>query len=299
VNRFDAHPASDQPHALAEGPLWDPARQRLLWVDIEAAEVHGGRLEGGRIRRTERHAFQDTVGAVVCAEDGRLLVAQHRDLVVADPAGAELGRWPVVPSGTQSRLNDGGCDPAGRFLVGTMALDERTGLEQLCRLEADGGLTVLDHDLTVSNGLAWSPDGGSFYSVDSEPGTVWVRAYDVGSGEVGERTPVVRIEDGAPDGMCADADGNLWIAIFGAGQVRCYAPTGDQLATIDVGVPNPTSVAFVGTGLDTLVITTARHELSDEELAAHPDSGRLFVADVGTSGLPVRPWNGVWPRFAA
>jgi sugar lactone lactonase YvrE len=169
------------------------------------------------------------------------------------------------------------------------------GGERLHRLETDGSLTVLDDDLTVSNGLAWSPDGGSFYSVDSEPGTVWVRDYDVGSGEVGERAPLVRVDEGTPDGMCADADGNLWIAMFGSGQVRCYAPSGEQLATVDVGVPNPTSVAFVGAGLDSLLITTARHELSDAELAAHPDAGRLFVADVGTRGLPVSLWDGSWP----
>jgi sugar lactone lactonase YvrE len=298
MRRFDARAVSDQHHELAEGPLWDPIRDRLLWVDIEAAEVLDGRYRGEEVLRGAVHRFEDTVGAVVPAEDGRLLVAGHRGLLVTDPAGDVLDALPVVPDGQDSRLNDGGCDPAGRFLIGTMALDDRAGDELLCRLEADGSLTVLDDDLTVSNGLAWSPDGSRFYSVDSAPGTIWVRDYDVASGEVGTRARLRAIEDGTPDGMCADTDGNLWVAMFGSGEVRCYAPTGEQLAVVGVGVPNPTSVAFVGPDLDRLLITTARHELSDDELAANPDSGRLFLADVDARGVPVALWNGVWSQPA-
>jgi sugar lactone lactonase YvrE len=296
VRRYDARPVSDEHHVLAEGPLWDPIRAQLLWVDIQAAEVLAGQYRGGEVLRTTVHRFEDTVGAVVPAEDGRLLVAGHRGLLLVDPDGDVLASLPVVPDGQDSRLNDGGCDPAGRFLIGTMALDDREGAERLCRLEPDGRLTVLDDDLTVSNGLAWSPDGSRFYSVDSEPGTIWVRDYDVTSGEVGSRTRLRAIDDGTPDGMCADTDGNLWVAMFGSGEVRCYAPTGEQLAVVEVGVPNPTSVAFVGPDLDRLLITTARHELSDDELAADPDSGRLFLTDVEARGVPVALWDGVWSQ---
>jgi sugar lactone lactonase YvrE len=296
VRRCVARPISDEHHVLAEGPLWDPSRERLLWVDIQAAEVIDGWYRGGEVLRGAVHRFEDTVGAVVPAEDGRLLVAGHRGLIVVDPSGDVLDTLPVVPDGQESRLNDGGCDPAGRFLIGTMALDDREGAERLCRLETDGTLITVDDDLTLSNGLAWSPDGSRFYSVDSEPGTIWVRDYDVASGEVGSRTRFLAIEDGTPDGMCADTDGNLWVAMFGSGEVRCYSPAGQQLAVVDVGVPNPTSVAFVGPDLDRLLITTARHELSDDELAANPDAGRLFLADVGARGVPVAIWNGAWPE---
>jgi sugar lactone lactonase YvrE len=294
VNRVAAQPVSDERHVLAEGPLWDPLRARVRWVDIETATVLEGRFEEGRLRATAHPITERTVGAVVCADDGRLLVAGHRDLLVVDPGGAEVGRLPVVPPETASRLNDGGCDPAGRLLIGTMALDGRTGQEQLCRLEADGTLTVLDDDLTVSNGLAWSPDGRTLYSVDSEPGVVRARSYDPATGAVGERREVLRVDDAAPDGMCTDRDGNLWIAMFGAGEVRCHAPSGALLATVEVGVPHPTSVAFVGPELDRLLITTARHELDAEGQAEHPDAGRLFLADVGVQGLPVSLWDGRW-----
>jgi sugar lactone lactonase YvrE len=294
----EAAPVSAEAYQLAEGPVWDPRRQRLLWVDIQAGTVLIGALDHGHVRVDERLRFDGTVGAVACAEDGRLLVAGPRRLHVTDTDGAVVDSVPVIAPDRERRLNDGGCDPAGRFLIGSMALDGRGGEEVLCRLEADGALTVLDDDLTVSNGLAWSPDGGSLYSIDSEPGTVWVRAYDAASGEVGERSALLRVEEAAPDGMCVDADGNLWIAVFGAGEVRCFTPSAQQVATVRLDAPNPTSVAFVGRDLDALLVTTARHELSGRELEAHPDSGRLFLADVGVRGLPVPLWDGRWVQRA-
>jgi sugar lactone lactonase YvrE len=290
-----AVPASEPRHLLAEGPVWDAGRGRLLWVDIGRAEVWEGVIAGDRVRVMATHRFGATVGAAVCDEDGRLLVAAHDVLVHADADGTARARRRLVPEGQASRCNDGGCDPAGRFLIGTMALDDRTGEERLYRLEAAGALTVLDDDLTVSNGLAWSPDGGTFYSVDSGPGVVWARSYDVATGEVGDRREALRVDDATPDGMCSDADGNLWIAMFGGGEVRCHAPSGEQLATVAVGVPDPTSVAFVGPELDRLLITTSRHELDADQQDEYADAGRLFLADVGVRGNPVALWDGRWP----
>jgi sugar lactone lactonase YvrE len=292
VDRYQARPASEERFLLAEGPVWDPVRGGLLWVDIDAALVVEGRFEDGVVRSGRRRAFVGTVGAAVPSDDGSLVVAGHRDLLTVDPDGEILSTVPVVTNGHASRLNDGACDPAGRFLVGTMTLDARTGEEVLCRLEHDGRLTVLDDDLTLSNGLAWSPDGATLYSVDSGPGTVWSRDYDVETGEVGPRRRFLEVTEGTPDGMCSDADGNLWIAVFGAGEIRCHGPGGSLRAIVDVPVPHPTSVAFVGRRLDTLLITTARHELSREEQEDLPDAGRLFVADVGARGAEVALWAG-------
>lgn len=293
MTRHTARRATFEHYRLAEGPVWDPVRERLLWVDIEAGLVVDGVFDGSSIRPIEARPIDGTVGALACAEDGTLLIAGTRDLVTLRSDGEILDVTPVLPPDRPSRLNDGACDPGGRFLVGSMAQDDRTGVELLVRREDGGAITVVDDDLTVSNGLAWSPDGTTFYSVDSGPGTIWARDYDAATGEVGPRRPFLTIEDGTPDGMCADADGNLWIAIFGAGEVRCHAPGGALLATVAVpGAPHVTSVAFAGSDLDTLVITTARHELSPAELDQNPDSGRLFVADVGNVGAPVPLWRG-------
>jgi sugar lactone lactonase YvrE len=291
VPRWAATAATDEVFALAEGPLWDPLR-RLLWVDIDAGTVHEGRLDGERVVRTASHPVDRTVGAVVCSRAGDLLVAGAHALVVRTGTGQYQPGPAILPPDPARRLNDGKCDPAGAFLVGSMALDGGRGREVLVRVGRDGALTVLDADLSLSNGLAWSPDGGRMYSIDSVPGTVWVRGYDAASGAVGPRRVLLRMTDGTPDGMCTDVEGYLWIAVWGAGQVRRYTPGGVLAGIIDVRAPHTTSVAFVGDDHDLLLITSATAGLTPDQVARHPDSGRLFLARVGTTGLPATPWAG-------
>jgi sugar lactone lactonase YvrE len=288
--------ASQQVHGLAEGPVWDAERQRLLWVDISAGRVHTGTLHDDQVKTDDSLSFPGTVGAAVCSARGELLVAGARHLYTVAADGTTSIGPQLIADAKLSRFNDGGCDPAGRFLVGSMSLDGRVNDEQLLRIEDDGEVSVIDDDLSLSNGLAWSPDGVAFYSIDTTPGVVAVRSYDIRTGATGERREFLHIADGSPDGMCVDADGNLWIAIWGGGQVRCFAPTGEQLATIEVPAPNTTSVAFVGPRLDTLLITTAANELSHEQRARYPDSGRLFTCRVDTTGVAVPPWSGVHPQ---
>jgi sugar lactone lactonase YvrE len=285
-----ARPATESAYVLAEGPVWDAAWQRLLWVDVVAGTVFTGSLEAGSVVETSALTVDETVGAVVPAPSGELLVAGRRDLHLVDVNGHSRRLIEVIPADKQSRLNDGACDPAGRFLVGSMALDGRPGQDCLYRWDA-AGMTTLDDDLTLSNGLAWSPDGTTLYSIDTTPGIVWQRSYDPVTGDVGSRSELLRITDGSPDGMCLDADGRLWIAVWGAGEVRCFRPDGEQVAVVQVAAPHTSSVAFVGPELRLLLITTARNELSDEQLANAPDSGRLFLADVGVAGLPVPGWT--------
>jgi sugar lactone lactonase YvrE len=265
----------------------------VLWVDINAGSVYAGRLQDGVVTPDREMRFNETVGAVVCDAAGRLLVAGARRVYVIDGESRAVIHATLVPEDRSSRLNDGACDPAGRFVVGSMALDARTGEECLYRLELDGTVAVLDRDLTISNGLAWSPAGDVMYSTDTIPGVVWSRPYDAATGQWGERSAVIRLDQaGWPDGLCTDIDGNLWVAIWGGGEVRCYTPAGERLATVSVPAPHTTSVAFAGPGRDTLLITTATDQLSAAQLDEFPLSGRLFTARVGAVGLPVTPWSG-------
>jgi len=275
--------ASGESFLLGEGPVWDAPRERLLWVDVDAGLVHQGRLDGDRVVVTDGTQWDRTVGAVVCSAAGELLVAGAQTLLTSPETRIVTDR---------SRLNDGACDPAGNFLVGTLALGDTSGQEILVRQERDGTITGLDDDLNLSNGLAWSPDGTLFYSIDSVPGIVWVRSYDAATGATGPRREWLRITDGLPDGLCVDADGHLWIAIWGRGQVRRFTPDARPAGVLDVPAPHTTSVAFVGPALDRLLITSATADLGAEQLAAYPMSGRLFLADVGVAGLPVTPWAG-------
>ena len=285
-------PASDERYGLAEGPLWDGDRNRLLWVDINAGDVHGGALSARRVVHESVMHLDATVGAVVSSAEGELLVAGARRLYYVSPEGAVSPGPRVLTDGVDSRLNDGGCDPAGRFLVGSLALDDRASAEVLVRVDADGQVAVLDDDLGMSNGLAFSRRGDELYSVDTAPGIVWIRDYDAATGAAGRRRELLRLEGEQPDGLCVDASGNLWIAMWGRGQVRCYSPAGEHLAVVEVAAPNTTSAAFVGGSLDMLLITTASEQLSESQRARYPDSGRLFTAEVGVSGLPVPRWSG-------
>ena len=278
IERWRARVAAPPRYALGEGPYWDAPRERLLWVDILAGTVHEGHLAGEHVIPAGSHVLDRTVGSVVCGRTGQLLVAGTESLLVVDAKG-EVSPGPrILPPGSGRRLNDGACDPDGLFLVGSLAFDERPGGETLVRVGADRAVTTIDDGLSLSNGLGWSPDRRLFYSVDTTAGVVYVREYPDG-----ERR--VFLEPGSPDGLCVDADGNLWIAIWGGGEVRRYSPDGELTGVVEVEAPTVTSATFAGPSLDRLVITTAR-------LDGHPDSGRLFSADVGATGLPPTPWAG-------
>ncbi|WP_328470844.1 SMP-30/gluconolactonase/LRE family protein [Actinoplanes sp. NBC_00393] len=280
-----ARAASDDSYFLGEGPVWDAVRQRLLWVDVEAGDVHFGALDvsTGLIRHTDRISFEESTGAVAVAEAGDLLVAERGSLTHVHLDGTRTHLARVLPEGRPGRLNDGAVDPAGRFLVGSLGGDR----EVLVRYE-NGACTTIDDDLTLSNGLAWSPDGGRFYSVDTMTSTVFVRDYPDGP-----RRQLFTVADGYPDGLCVDSAGDLWLAVWGGSRVEHRSPIGDLLGIVEVNAPHTSSVAFAGPDLDVLVITTATQHLSASDQEAYPDSGRLFTARVGATGLPTPYWNPV------
>lgn len=290
MTAYYARPQGGQRHVLAEGPVWVTETSSLIWVDVERGSVFEGTIIGGVVEPTRQLDFDGRVGSAVPSEDGGILVAMENRLILVTPDGTRLNGPAIVAPGVASRANDGACDPAGRFLIGTLALDGREGEETLHRLEPDGSLTVVDSDLTLSNGIAWSPDGALMYSTDTAPGIIWVRDYNAESGEIGTRRQHLRIEAGYPDGICTDAQGNLWVAIWGEGEVRSFDPSGHHTDTVFVDAPHVSSVAFVGDDLGTLLITTASRDLDGPDLLAYPDAGRLFLADVGTTGLPTRRW---------
>jgi sugar lactone lactonase YvrE len=290
MKEYVAQPATASAYQLGEGPVWDAANDRLLWVDITAGDVHEGRLRGDTIEPIACRHIDSTVGAVALAEDHGLLVAGHQAVYLVNEDGELATVARLVSAGQQRRLNDGKCDPAGRFLVGTLPLGEEVA-ESLYRVDAHNGTTTVDDDLQMSNGLGWSPDGSIFYSVDTTPGIIWRRAYDPPSGCYGDRHEAFRVTDGSPDGLCVDTGGNLWLAIWGPGQVRRYSPSGDCLAIVHVDAPYTSCVTFAGDNLDRLVITTAIDDLSPQQRESHPRSGCLFLADVDARGLPTTAWR--------
>ncbi|GAA4444778.1 hypothetical protein GCM10023148_51750 [Actinokineospora soli] len=225
-------------------------------------------------------------GAVALTGGDALLLATPSGF--ASLRGGTLSTVVEVPN--PDRFNDGKCDPAGRFLAGTIAPEGEAALH---RLDPDLTTTELLSGLTVSNGLAWSPDGATLYHADTPTHRIDAYAYDVASGSLGPRRSLVEIPDhqGAPDGMTVDADGCVWVALWGGGAVHRYTPDGRLDRRIETPVAKPSSVAFGGPGLTTLFITSAGGP-SDP---GNPLGGALFAVDPGVTGLPAHRFAGELP----
>jgi sugar lactone lactonase YvrE len=249
--------ATPESYVRAEGSIWDAPRRRLPGVDIVAGAVLEGTLNGAGIDVTGRHDFDHMVGALTAADDGTILVA-----------GQE------------------------RLVVGSMSCGDSSDREVLVRLGTDGSLPTVDDDLELSNSLAWSTDGTQMFSVDTGRATVFVRDYDVATGAGGVRRVRLRLTDGSPDGLAVDEADHLWMAVWGAGEVRRFAPDGTLVETIAVHEPHTSSVAFAGDDLRSLVVTTAQDGLGEEQLRGSPLSGYLFSTRVEVPGTPVAPWSG-------
>jgi sugar lactone lactonase YvrE len=192
-------------------------------------------------------------------------------------------------------MNDGICDPQGRFWAGTMAYDEAPGAGCLYRLELDGSCTQVLTGLTISNGIGWSPDGTTMYLADSGTADISAFDFDPATGDLSRRRTIVHITtaNAVPDGLTVDHRGDLWVALWNGGALARYHPDGSLLDTIPLPVDRPTSCAFGGTGGATLFITTAREGLDDTALARQPDAGRLLRLDSpGVTGPPCVPYRG-------
>lgn len=259
----------ERPCRLGEGPWFDERTGWAGWVDILGRSVLWREVAGGH---TGSLATPTHIGAAVPRENGGLVLCLRDGPVLHDPDGTRrpLGTFadadtaagqPPTPEAPARRANDAKADPFGRLWLGTMAYDETPGASSLYRLDpgADQPVRVL-YGVTVSNGLGWSPDGTLMYYIDTPTRNIDVFDYDGATGAVsGRRTLItVEAEAGFPDGMCVDADGAIWVALWDGAAVRRYRPDGLLDRVVEVGVPRATSCAFVGTAFDLLMITTAR-----------------------------------------
>jgi sugar lactone lactonase YvrE len=268
---------------LAEGPVWDAARGQLRWVDILPGRVH--RLDPA----SGAHSWFDAgdlVGAVGLTRSGGLVLALADGFALAEDDGLRLRRVAgFAVDRSAVRFNDGKPDPWGGFCAGTMALDERNGPPcGLYRLGPDGAVREILGNVGLSNGLDWSDDRTAFYYADSASEGVDRFGTDPDTGALGARRRVVSIADGLPDGLTLDAEGCLWLAVWGSGQVRRYTPAGRLDRVVRLPVSQVTSVAFGGADLGTLYITTAREDLTPADLRAQPHAGDIFACSPGVTG---------------
>ena len=274
---------------LAEGVLWDDRALLVRWVDIWSGRVLSGRLDDTRLTDIQAVELGQTAGAVALANDGGVLVAAARGLATIARDGALSFGPDLLGDRRDVRLNDGSVDPQGRFVVGTLALGEETRNEVLLRVSPDGAVETLRTGIRLSNGIAFSPDGATIFHVDTLANSISRHSY--GNGDFDREEPwVVVLQDlpAYPDGLTVDSDGKLWVAQWGGSSVRRHAPTGELLDIVQVDATQASCPAFVGPDLAMLAITTAQeglHGWTDQ-------SGAIFLADVGVTGLPVPRWAG-------
>ncbi|WP_409472320.1 SMP-30/gluconolactonase/LRE family protein [Streptomyces sp. HC307] len=261
---------------LGEGPTWDPAAGRLIWIDILGSRLNTYDPSTGV--RTSRSTPQH-IGAAKPRTNGGLVLNLRDGVGLLDPDGSF--RWLHHDPVPGRRANDAAVAADGSLWAGTMRYDEAPGGGTLSRITGDGSADVVLDDVAVSNGTGWSPDGRLMYYVDSP--TRRVDVFDFEGGRVSGRRPFVEIEEGAgfPDGLTVDADGCVWVALWDGGAVRRYTPRGELDRVITLPTPRVTACAFGGPDLSDLYITTARVGLD----APHPVAGSLLVIPGAGKGL--------------
>ena len=269
--------------AQGESPRW-LGGERLVWVDMATGELVRGRLQHGVLVVSSRTRVGDRIGCVTPTGDGALVVAADRSLYLLDGAGSDgedRHRAPIrlgdLPPG-DPWFNDGIADPTGRLWVGTQNA-ARTPSSSLYSIDANGRVRSRLNEVTVSNGICFSPDGRTMYYIDTLPHRR-IEAFDVGDdGALTRRRTIAVVEGGNPDGMAIDVDGCLWVAVWDAGEVRHYANSGRMLRRIRLPAIRPSAVALVD---DLLVITTARAGLDRPSTT----DGAILGVTVSSPGVP-------------
>lgn len=287
---FDAELVLDAQAEVGEGPAWDAAAGRLIWVDITASRVHELYPDGlARSWEVGEH-----VGAAAPRASGGLVLATCTGFAALAPDGSVTPIALVEADVPANRMNDGKCDPQGRFWAGTMPYQPTPGAGSLYRLDPDGRVERVLSGLGLANGLGWSPDAKTLYFIDSTTQSVGAYDFDPGHGSLSSRRLVAAIDpaEGMPDGMTVDDEGYLWVALWGGGCVRRYRPDGTISAVVHLPVSQVTSCAFGGPDGSDLYITSAAHQLSEQQLSAEPHAGGLFRCRPGITGPPAIPYSG-------
>jgi sugar lactone lactonase YvrE len=274
----------DAQATLGEGPAWDAKTQTLYWVDILGKRVHAWK-DG----RDEILQLDEFVGCVAPRRDGGLVAALHASFWTLDGVTAKGTLLASVTEPAANRFNDGKCDPAGRLLAGTMDMGEKNPSGNLYSLEAGKPPRRLLDGITISNGLAWSPDYQTFYYIDTPTRQVRAYDYDLETGDISNPRVVVDIPAsmGWPDGMTSDMEGRLWIALWGGSRVSKWNPaTGRLEAEVTVPALQTSSCVFGGARRDILYVTSARVGMDTSALAKYPLSGGVFQIQTQTVGMP-------------
>ena len=284
---------TDTSAILGEGPIWDAESGALWWVDILGERLH--RFDPA-LDQDEVFDVGEMIGTVVPRSSGGVALALDSGFAFFDVEAGTLERIadPEADRAT-NRFNEGKCDPAGRFWAGTMSKSDEPRQGALYSLEADGTVVKRLSDISISNGIVWSSDARTMYYIDTPTMRIDGFDYDLESGAISNRRPVIRVprEMGYPDGMAIDSEDRLWVGMWGGRRIACFDPlSGQGVGEIEVPADNVTACAFGGPDLQDLYITTARVGLTDQQLAAQPHAGGLFRTRVDVPGVKSAAYAG-------
>jgi len=283
---IEAEPVLACQNRLGEGPIWSIEEQALYWVDIVAPAIH--RFRPADLAH-DHWAMPEHVGSLSMRTTGGLVMALKSGFAGFNP---ETGAIEMIAEAEtdqlDNRFNDGRCDRQGRFFAGSLTYSEDTPAGRLWRLGIDRRATPVLDEITISNGLCWSPDGATMYHVDTP--TRMIRAFDYDQEAGLPSRPRVLVETdpkgGWPDGSITDSEGCIWNAEWDGARVVRYTPQGEVDRVVKLPARRATCAAFGGPDLKTLYITSAWDRMRRDERDAWPHSGDLFAVDVDVPGLP-------------
>lgn len=279
-------------YLLGESPRWEGQSSTLSWVDIKGKKLIMAKVNPlNRISISEVRDFHELISFALPLGGRRYLVGLGGTLAVSGPGGIEAQSGILIPGAR--RFNDAVVDPNGQLIVGTLSLDGDSQENFLIRIRSDQRTEVLSDSLLLSNGLAFSPKGESFYSIDSLERTVTRWAYDAKSGDISRSTVLYRFAAGEPDGLAVDSRGNLWIALWGEGCIVGLTSTGRQFERVRVPGSNfPSSVAFFGSKVQQLFLTTALDPSTSLVSTMTANAGRVLISGfTARRGCDPYPWQ--------
>ena len=271
---------------LGEGPIWSADTNSVTWTDITQNTFHTADIDTGK---TMSFGVPSMVGAIAHSKEGGYIAATQKGFARIGVDGKYSPLHSFLPD--DMRMNDGKVDPAGRFWAGSMALSFEKGRGSLYVLEKDNSYRSILDDITLSNGMGWSPDAQYFYYIDSVPGVLKRFDYDLYTGHISNPKDLITFDSssGIPDGMSMSSDGKIVVALWDGGRIEIYEPSGERVSEITLGVSRPTSCTFAGPNRDILIVSTASQGIDQ---ADEPLAGKILaVTGTGLSGLPTQQYG--------
>jgi sugar lactone lactonase YvrE len=263
---------------VGETPIWDEQAGLLYWIDCLAPSVHRYRPRDEADELVKLPIDSPHLGAIALVEGGGFLVLSGSGLWLHPVSGERRLLAKPDADRPQNLVNDGKCDPQGRFWFGTMHNQSSEESGRLYRYDTARGLAVMDEGFSCSNGMGWSPDGRTMYFVDMMPGRVLAYDFNGKDGSISNRRLFAQVPkaEGIPDGLAVDSAGGVWVAHWDGWCMSRYAPDGKRIAKIELPVERPTCPAFGGADMRDVYVTSAAMDLAPDRLAKGPLAGSLF-----------------------